>query len=339
MFSLKNIPALCWLSVLIQLTACQPSIDNDLANYQARLANVLNVSAPATLSPTALGFPALSITGAPELNISLTDFYQLRHCTLYNLVAQRNTTLGKLQGPSQRYLYERHFLSALQQCLQNTENDDLRSQMQVWQNQKRMDLLLAWQKLLAGEEMRSALAGHQIKLSADENALFQATRAALTYLSGIGPQESGNGAVHLEQHLQILHQGQLPARVFRTRKKITVFFAQLTPWLEKQALDCNKDEQEITYLSNVFRIFFIEKIQPLAANINRYQYELLPLLTALYSSGPVPVVEWLEQQELEFVAFQTNLRRHVNWWQQLFKRCQISIPALQQPQTTTKPEY
>ena len=49
----------------------------------------------------------------PDTKIKLFEFYDLKQCQLYTLIAERNTSLGKLQLPSRRYLYERKLIKPI----------------------------------------------------------------------------------------------------------------------------------------------------------------------------------------------------------------------------------
>ncbi|MBT1063797.1 DUF3080 family protein [Bowmanella sp. Y26] len=310
---------------LFLLMACQPLLQQELDEYASRLGNIIQQRPPTFESPPPLSLPAKQSYQAAEASIKLSEFYALRHCRLYSLVAERNTALGKLQGLSQRYIYEQKLLSAIQECLMNTSDPDLITRLSKWQAAKYQGVIPLWSALLDDNELRSSLAGTR-QQQMPETALLDSSRAALDYLISIAPQSNSIQSEQLEQYLQVLHQGQLPARWFQTRRILTAYLQTLTPWLESQPISCRPPETS-EYLRNVFALFFIEKIQPIAGQLAHYQYELAPRLHQLYAHGPKSMQDWLAERDAEQQAFALALQSHVNWWQALFKQCKLSLPS------------
>ncbi|MFA0230190.1 DUF3080 family protein, partial [Vibrio sp. 10N.261.45.A7] len=59
----------------------------------------------------------------PSLSIGLIDSYQLRQCGLFNLIAERNSVLGKVADEFRNYDYQVALLEGVGQCLANNELD------------------------------------------------------------------------------------------------------------------------------------------------------------------------------------------------------------------------
>lgn len=312
---------------IVLLGACQPSVQQRLDDYASRLGNVLKHSPPKVALPPPLQLPTRQRYQAEEVNINLRDFYALRDCRLYSLVAERNTALGKLQGLSQRYIYEQRLLDALDECRQGPLNAELSAKLQQWQSSKQQALVPLWSALLDDSELRSSLAGNR-QQQAPEEGMLDSSRTALDYLLAVAPYADGQQSQQLESHLQALHQGQLPARWYQTRRIFTAYLNALNPWLEAQNVRCQTETAQ--YLSNVFGLFFIQNIQPLAGQLNHYQYELAPRLTKLYDAGPRSIQYWLAERDVEHQAFSSALQTHVTWWQKLFKQCQLPLPTATQ---------
>ncbi len=59
----------------------------------------------------------------PSLSIGLIDSYQLRQCGLFNLIAERNSILGKIADEFRNYDYQVALLEGVGKCLSNNELD------------------------------------------------------------------------------------------------------------------------------------------------------------------------------------------------------------------------
>ena len=87
---------LIWLWGM-QLAGCTPTIEDQFATYQTRVAHVLSL--PSTPSPviTLVPFPAQRELQRPlpDLRIGLLDILPLNQCGLGTLVAERNGPVGR----------------------------------------------------------------------------------------------------------------------------------------------------------------------------------------------------------------------------------------------------
>ncbi|MFX3791464.1 DUF3080 family protein, partial [Streptococcus suis] len=59
----------------------------------------------------------------PTLSIGLIDSYQLRQCGLFNLIAERNSVLGKVADQFRNYDYQVALLAGVGKCLSSNELD------------------------------------------------------------------------------------------------------------------------------------------------------------------------------------------------------------------------
>ena len=138
--------------MMVLVVGCDSShsLQNHLQDYQQRMANVLEVESPDNLTISLPPYPALRELklDIPATTIKLFEFYTLQHCELYSLIAERNTSLGNLQLPSTRYLYERHLLDALRQCLMDTTDTKLREKLTSWEQTKTQQMPMVWADLI-----------------------------------------------------------------------------------------------------------------------------------------------------------------------------------------------
>jgi hypothetical protein len=139
----------------------------------------------------------------------------------------------------------------------------------------------------------------------------------------------------LENHLHTLAQDAFLAKLWRTQILLTQNLAITTAWL--QSLNATAycqgktPHKKIEYLSNVFRLYFIEKIQPVATQINYYHYQLSPTLDKFLTRSELSDAfkNYISQQhQIGFSSYQTAIQEHIQFWQELFKSCNISPTQL-----------
>ncbi|ALS98400.1 DUF3080 family protein [Lacimicrobium alkaliphilum] len=324
-------PLILITTMILSGCSFQADINDTTGEYSQRLASVLDHPGAELADMPPLPVPPKQQTSKDTLQISIKDFYQLRDCSLYSLVAERNTALGKIQAPSQRYIYELKLLQALQSCLNSTQDAALKQQLRHWQQQKQTALNLQWQRLLESEEIRHALGRNSGWVQSKQTDRLSETRQSLQYLLSLSPESAQpHHSGELEQHLQQLQQARLMARVFRTQRMLQLHLSALTQWLHARDIQCpdGKALEQVKYLRNVFGLFFVKQIQPLASRTNDIYYQLMPLWQSLLQAHP-PMSDWLDQRQTEFEHYRHSLSEHIRFWQVLFEKCNLSPPANQ----------
>lgn len=304
----------------------------DLKEYRKRLANVLDAEFIWSSPDTTLSFPAQNQlkVAIPEASINLRDFYALQDCPVGTLIAERNTALGKTQLPSTRYHYEVLLLRGLEQCFQSTENQQLKTQLTNWIEQKRLALPLVWANLIqTSSETRQAFSSNQRYLSYDAIQDLNQFKLAFKYLVSL-PDQSNIDIIELEDSLNLLRQTEFVARLWKTQKLFIVELNNTTELLAQHTstTKCanSSEKQQVSYLSNVFQQFFIERIQPLAGAVDKSNYNLKPTFDLLLNSTSIHKLlkQMINQNLQNFTKYQSAIRQHVMLWQDLFKRCNMS---------------
>jgi hypothetical protein len=331
----RNTLRLLWLVLLIGMTGCseQQKLYTALKAYQHRMASVLEVPSPVVPTVGLAAYPSIKTLNRniPSAHIPLAEFYQLKNCQLATLVAQRNTPLGRTQYPSTRYLYEVELLQAIEPCLNNQDDQPLTGTLRNWQADKQQKLPLAWANLLqTSSEVKQALSANQGFIQGNEQDGLNQTLAALHYLEKLRTEPTANRDM-LENHLANLQQYQLPARLWRSQMLLGASLEQTTRWLvrNEKLIQCPKGRTSKTaeYLSNVFQLFFIQKIQAIAGKLNAYHYQLAPLLTQLTTHPQIhPSFSGLILAHLieGFTTYKTAMDNHIRFWQGLYQRCGLN---------------
>ena len=299
------------------------TVKQSIDDYAARLSRVLDTPLPDSFNDkitTPLPKLADSATlkhAIEGVNINLREFYALQDCELGTVVAERNTSLGKSQLPSQRLVYESKLLNVLKSCEaaltkeneSNQRNAALAATIASWREQKTQDYSKTWANLVQGsQELRLALNTPERLFSVENNKDALSSVNALYYINSLSNKElllsdvySSNTASsdteteatnennsesiiessELEQQLKIIRSARLPATLWHTQQTLTQNLSLLTNMLETEldAVSCpeGRASDKAKILRNVFYLFFIEEIQPVGSLVNQYHYKLAPL--------------------------------------------------------------
>ncbi|MED5489131.1 MAG: DUF3080 family protein [Pseudomonadota bacterium] len=299
------------------------TVKQSIDDYAARLSRVLDTPLPDSFNDkitTPLPKLADSATlkhAIEGVNINLREFYALQDCELGTVVAERNTSLGKSQLPSQRLVYESKLLNVLKSCEaaltkeneSNQRSAALAATIASWREQKIQDYSKTWANLVQGsQELRLALNTPERLFSVENNRDALSSVNALYYINSLSNKElllsdmySSNTASsdteteatnennsesiiessELEQQLKIIRSARLPATLWHTQQTLTQNLSLLTNMLETEldAVSCpeGRASDKAKILRNVFYLFFIEEIQPVGSLVNQYHYKLAPL--------------------------------------------------------------
>ena len=310
---------------LFSLTGCfgGSTVKQSIDDYAARLSRVLDVPLPNSFNnKITTPLPKLADSATLKhtiegVSINLREFYALQDCELGTVVAERNTSLGKSQLPSQRLVYESKLLNVLKSCEaaltkeneSNQRNATLAATIASWREQKTQDYSKTWANLVQGsQELRLALNTPERLFSVENNKDALSSVNALYYINSLSNKElllsdmySSNTASsdteteatnennsesiiessELEQQLKIIRSARLPATLWHTQQTLTQNLSLLTNMLETEldAVSCpeGRASDKAKILRNVFYLFFIEEIQPVGSLVNQYHYKLAPL--------------------------------------------------------------
>lgn len=312
------------------LLACQPS--SPLEDYPARLARVLQVSEPAMAPSTEL--PPLSKRETAQamqaIQLSVVDWWQLKECNLNSLLAERNSSLGRVQAPSIRLSYEVDMLVALESCREQLPEHKLLLMQLIEQKQLQLERL--WQHLWVSE--------------ASFARLFTPKQGEL------------EGLAELEQWLSYLvklqrlfidqnyNQLQVELGRFQAEQKSaqaipalpTLWFQQgLAQQQVRQANRTLAQEPRIQCVQGnpsaqaqlakqFFQGYYLIKVQPELARSQADLQRLMPMLDELSSHWPPSLkarykalLSQASPQELK-----QETKQHALLWQRFLKRCGLA---------------
>lgn len=320
------------LFVAAMQNACTPYPESLLSDYQARLQRLLP-QAQLTGQLTKATVPAmpdvhtLSLS-IPAATIDLTDMLALDVCDLETLIAERNSSLGKVQTDAGLLQYELRLLDKLGLCLttpalSNQLDAELIAKLQQIYQQKQQQLPAVFANLLSRDQtLRQQLAGSQRGVTPDQGGSAETLQALqhLNKLRQLVLQRDYQAAskVDINQALGTLHQTQLLADLQHSLRLSQQFFLQLNTALARLSNTelCQADRN---IRDNLLTQIFIGRVQAELARFNGMANELSAALLQLYQQHPLqPTI----QQRLlaPQLALQQQLRQHVAFWQR-WRQC------------------
>jgi hypothetical protein len=345
-----------WLAILLVLASCQPnSTVKDLDEYHSRLIRLLDNQQSALsaiefdqlLLNQRLRYPSRKqlIQYTPvDANkaIELRTFYQLTPCAAHRLIAQRNTQLGKVQLPSQRFIYESQLLDAFDKCIKQTNQI---SEQRFWQelkSQKQQVFAQVWANMLQqSEEIKQAFASPQrLNRPVSQQGLAEVKSGFqhIMQLSNATDPELMTKRAQLEANLKRLGEAALPAKAWNQQAVLiaglTAMTDQLKPVLTGLACEKPRQRQQLSYAGNVLVLYFVQRIQTQAAQINQIQYQLQSVYQALIDNTRLHPAF---RQMIDFHGItQANtlrqvLTEHSQLWSDTFQRCGLSLDTIAKP--------
>lgn len=329
---------------MLILTACTRAVDHHFDDYQGRLARLLDTDIPTAPLPENPRMPRTqSVQQAiPEFSIGLLASTRLNRCRAGALVAERNSSLGRVQSVDARLLYEIRMIDALQDCLNSpvAESDDLREILESALAHK-IDTLPLWidRFLTSDDVIRSRLRVSRSPLTLDGTDPAEASIAALTYFADVfaalnaDPKGYQVDPSAWTSHMRTLGQQDFLSDLWRTQQVVQQGLITSNELLENaaQRVGCARvgTPREAEYLQNVMMNFWIEGLQGQLARLQGYQHQISRELERLTAHVLHP--EWTAYIEslvgTDSIAERNRAltREHAELWQVFLEQCDLRI--------------
>ncbi|MBY4677823.1 DUF3080 domain-containing protein [Marinobacterium sp. CAU 1594] len=319
-----------------------------LENYLYRLGNATEQSIDKDLRqlPPTAAYPPRRERLRPELELreGLVDTLRLRHCNnLLGLIAERNSSLGRVMPVSKKLVYELRFFTAIRDCRTELPEDaaaELRQQLdEIYQLKKRNLDNVAWNAFYNAPEMEANFAlGEPPLAPADDGGIGPV-------LDGLKRFEQLARLIHrddgwqlpafleqIERDYQILNNNRFGARWLSGLRLLTETLERgsdaLQARLEQRALcPLGRSTPQAKILHRVFIKFYAGEVQPYMALLHRsgqrwlqQQQQLLEQLahSDLLSAYREAV---LSPHSKLWRDYEQARRRHVELWQQQLGQC------------------
>ncbi len=306
----------------------QSPIDDKFDTYLTRIANVqdsqsfqfepnINIIVPDKRD--------LAIT-IPNTTIGLLDSYELRKCGLFNLIAEKNSVLGKVQDQFRNFDYQIQVIDGIEECLVHPSiSVGLKEQLAALLATKRAQIGAHFTNLVfTSEAMRAQLIGYEwleanratpspqlVQALEHIDAAYQDAddKVSAKSLNLVTPFQE---VIEKERFLGILSFSMLNASL-----KLRTVTKQLEAFDKQIICGQSRDTTKFQYLKNVFQNYYIDGLQPYLAKLDSSFMQLEPTLGFLVPNGSgyhYPI----HQHHSEF---RQAILQHVDYWKSLFKRC------------------
>ncbi|OAN18792.1 hypothetical protein A3K86_04205 [Photobacterium jeanii] len=336
------------LVLCLLLSGCDNSSHAQFADYHQRLATVLDVESIPYSDPELPRLPAKRDLALPvdDIRIGLLDAYELRQCGLFQRIAERNSSLGKVQDKTRSLRYEILLLSGLMHCINTLPNEsDVKNELVPILATKQAQLpRTIWNMLFTGKEWRQQLTLYPQTFPHQEFGGFHANIAAIEDLVTISDLASTQKIIDDQLADQLLSHQQ---NIYRSRYFGQLFYsiANATQWLnittqllsqheDKILCGKNRNQQTAEYLRNVFYRLYSPILQPYMAELDSQYQQIQPPLNRLISNlpyGDAQGAEALRSYKHHYIdgdlhrAFRDAILEHTLFWQRTFKRCQFKV--------------
>ncbi|WP_027859138.1 DUF3080 family protein [Marinobacterium jannaschii] len=337
---------------LILLSGCsKDDPESMMSDYMWRVANTLEADIDNDLSyldPLPL-FPARRdrILPVEEVRQGLLEVLDLKFCNILPLIAERNSSLGKVMLPSKQLAYELKFFAAIRDCKQRAENSkaldaepELRQRIAEIYRVKRSNLHnTLWNGIYTAREVEL-----QFTTTAEPLPLSAASGYAAASRS-IGHLQLLSKALHdpeqwqlppfldsLESDYETLNSNRFGGQALRSLQLLTTTMERTSTAIESRLAGkplCFKGHQtqKSTILNNVFQQHYARRFQPYLARVDRETRAWIASQQALLASfSPPPAMKsYIEkiygEQNSLLSRYQQARKQHIKSWQALLTQC------------------
>ena len=342
--ALTLIPSKTWLSYILAvccavLAGCSKAPSNTYQTYIARLSNTLEAQAPGLSKPEVISPLLPPNTLLNTTTISLIELASLSHCKLSLLISEHNNQLGKTAGHAGVLKYQIEFVQNAQQCLSTLEPDSaVYKTLLKAKTHKEQTLNHYFNLMLYNEfELKNTWQASSSELSASP-AGFSDTVAAMQQLALIKQHILNKhylkiNSADIFNALEQLNKYRFNQLLIYSARLQIAFNNSATRFIESQSIDeicpAGKNKKIATIVSNVFQKYFLKEIQPYQANLAGYLETLLPLYNQLWfdqaiTNKQINTLIALDSQNNLLNQLKGSAKKHVTWWQNFYKTCEIS---------------
>ena len=346
------------LWAMLALSGCSDSnkLPDALNTYADRLGNVLEIEIESE-SNLLMPFPPRTSMAQqpPELDMNLREFYGINNCPIKQLIAQRNTALGKVHLPSQRFKYEVEVINTLQQCVKfinekDEEQESIKKALgrelaliEQWLFAKTNSYPQNWSNLVTqSEETYLAFTQSDGFLNGDKEDPVSLALIDLKFLLSLNQATHTHDNIvtfedvkELESHLQSMSSHRFYVKYWRSimfiEHKLNRLNATLSVSLPAFQCHSTSNKQQFDILRNVFTKYFIQGVQPIASALNNYQYQLTPIFDEMVNHPDLPsnFKSGIAHRHKTLVKkYENSMKNHIQLWQTFFARCSVSPKSL-----------
>lgn len=278
------------LITTLLLTGCgKPEGQTLLEDYLYRLGNSAGIEIDTNLDklPPVAAYPPRRerLAKTTELREGLLDTLNLAHCNLLPLIAERNSSLGRVMPVSQQLIYELRFYAAINHCRTTTavrEDPELKEQVEQIFSIKRQNLpAVFWNAIYNSPEMEANFALGEPPLAPEDSGILGPSLKALQHFSRLlnlsrdpGFQSAPESLISLEKDYEALYRNRFGAHWLSSIRLMTETLERAADALElrlegKKLCPQRSPTQQARILHNIFRNYYATGVQRYMSQIDR----------------------------------------------------------------------
>ncbi len=338
------------LCLLLPLSGCnQDPVTEQLHDYAYRVGNAIDQDIDLQLSDTLPSYPARRdrLLEVVDIREGMLDALDLRRCGLLTLIGERNSSLGKLAGFSQRLIYEIRFLPPLRACIESLEsqvalNEDEQELLERLLSihrikQQNLPRVLA-NAVFNTEEMEQQFALGATPASQEQLNRFTLIDPALqrlAYLSELTRQHDWAVPKDIDRLEDSYHQLYLTpfgAEWLKSLSYLTQTLNQTAESIEKRLARrplCfnRKPTPQARIIRNVFEQYYAAQLQPWMSAVHRSGqrwhdfWQEITLLLPMTPELEGYFADTLLSNESLWAQYIQARDRHTRSWQRLLGQC------------------
>ena len=342
------------LICLIPLCSCSNNTPEAmLSDYMWRVANVLDVSVDTDFD----NLPALPllphrrerILPVTEVRQGLLEVLDLKFCNLLPLIAERNSSLGKVMLPSKQLAYELQFFTLIRHCRDRIEDDqyspiepELTDRIrEIYQVKRRNLHNTVWNGIYTAREVELQFTSTAEALPLSGDTGYKAVDRSLQHLIQLSqvikrPEQWQPPAFldQLESDYGTLNSNPFGGQALRSLQLLTVTMERTSISISRRLDDnplCFQGHQteKARILGNVFRKFYANRFQPYLSRVDRDSKAWLRNQQELFSqfTPPSAMQDYMERiynnPNSLWERYNKARKQHTQAWQALLRQCSM----------------
>lgn len=335
------------------LTGCQQedTLNSRYQDYLDRVSNILDIPPVDPPHLEAIAYPdrRSRLLNIPSFEQGLVEVWDFQRCELMSLINQRNSNLGRVMPPSQRFIYENHFWQKLEPCYQKREQwlsenrSFVRRLEETYHHKQRIHPLITHQLFFAGNELESQFSQARPAFKPNDRPDYQSIASALNELADLAETPFRNlaNASELEARLQNIHNQPIMHSLLKSLQISTYQLNRISQQIESKLLQrpvClnGGSTPKAKSLYNVLDKYYLKGIQSVIAHHSRMANQLLPPVNQIVNASISALPEshsdtglrefqarWLSMDNPDglWQSFQKANHRHTSVWNRLLRQC------------------
>ncbi|MGH1463151.1 MAG: DUF3080 family protein [Neptuniibacter sp.] len=325
-----------------------------MENYTSRLSRVLGVDSelPNRTEPPLFPLRRERLMQTTEIREGLFDVLKLKTCKLLPLIAERNSSLGKVYPPSQKMLYELKFYNTVLHCLNVVKADpgtdpEFLSQLNDIYLIKDQNLAAEiWNGVYTSSEVESNFSIGESPLPLSNDGSVASMLNAFSTLSDLGKLAKDRDewllptyVYSIEPVYEQLYRNRSGAKILSSLTLVTQYLnyaaTLIEDRLEKRPICFNGlVSEQGKILKNVFYKYYAGEFQPYMAYVHKSTKTWFDLnnhlIESLKVSGlvlPSAINDYhhrvlkTNSDDSLWSEYQSARERHTRSWQNILEQC------------------